>query len=322
MKLETYHQICGKNKAKVDMLKELSPHLIRIASKYNSNLSEIEVKYLLDNNDEKMITILRELFNTYYDAQTENDLANTSSTSIPWKNIPVEFNYLGNNVTAVENCLSHLTIPYGSKILITPNFVSKEEYPETTDINTLESIVCKLVMKGLKPIIGDGPSLFFDSEKAFQKYYYLSKKYPVKFQNYNKTTYKPIQKTNWSALKIIYVPESLFEVEYVLSLANLKQHNSFTYSGAKKNTMGLISPATRLALHRLPNELRSVAIDELDNYFSPRLTIIDAREVMIGAQQKIYGGVAQKGPGFFIGSSANKIDEKLETWITKKTKNR
>jgi len=208
--------------------------------------------------------------------------------------------YLSNSVT-------------GMSVLIKPNLVSIGEYPETSSFETISKILGCVAPFASYTAIGDGPSLFFDSERAIAR---VRKEFPsVEVYDFNRSRFRQCSMHSWEAIKIIEVAEQVYDFDVIINLCNLKAHDSFEYSGAKKNLLGLVSPATRLMIHRLPGSKREKALDELACAFMPQTVIMDARSMMLNAQQKVYGGVPAKGPGMFFSADPVALDMKVKDYL-------
>jgi hypothetical protein len=70
-----------------------------------------------------------------------------------------------------------------------------------------------------------------------------------------------------------------------------------------------------LIIHRVEDHLKDKAMTELSDYFEPRLNIVDARQVLLHAQQRAYGGIPARGPGILLDDHASAIDARLQEYL-------
>jgi hypothetical protein len=220
---------CGDNSRKAQLLMKNPDFFQQIVSSYDPKLLVDKTKSLLAENDPKLIKVLNEILDIYLSAE---DLTVVEPNTDEKQSLATKPNR-GTN-SSLESYLSGLS----GRVLLKPNIVSTDKYPETTDLNFLNDVIC-LIPVGVDYIaIGDGPSLFFCSEKPIQAVadYFRS----IQIINFNKTEYTRISERSWKVLKTIEVPTILYEFDYIVSIANCKQHDHFGYSGARKNVMGLI----------------------------------------------------------------------------------
>ncbi|MBU1627331.1 DUF362 domain-containing protein, partial [bacterium] len=210
-------------------------------------------------------------------------------------------------------CIEEIPIPhFNGRIMIKPNLVSTYDYPETTDKEFLKYVV-KFIREDNPEgeiVIADGPSLFFNSDLVFQdsRLREIAERYNATLLNLNKSRFVRYgdQKDCDNNKNDLFVPEDIFEIDFLLNVANLKEHNSTRFSGAVKNHFALIAPFQRLRFHR--QNIVPTAVNVVYSRLSANFTILDARQVMLGAQQKLYGGYPTKGVGIFYGTDCNKID--------------
>jgi uncharacterized protein (DUF362 family) len=210
-------------------------------------------------------------------------------------------------------CIEEVPIPHlNGRIMIKPNLVSIYDYPETTDRKLLEYVV-RVIRKDnpdVEVVIADGPSLFFNSDLIFQdsRLREIAERYEATLLNLNKSRFVKYsgQKNDDNINGDLFVPEDIFEIDFLINVANFKEHNSVGFSGAVKNHFALIAPFQRLKFHRQSSV--PTAVNAVYNRLSANFTILDARQVMLGAQQKLYGGYPAEGAGIFYGTNCNNID--------------
>jgi len=189
----------------------------------------------------------------------------------------------------------------GKKIIVKPNFVSPESYPETTDKKLLASIVS--ILKKKQPYslkILEGPSIFYDDS-------FLKK---IKIGNYsieNTLFSKNLVRVGSNRSKISFLIEKdILEADFLINLACLKKHLSAGFSASKKNLMGLLPSFERIRFHRNLN--LGFAIDFLAEKISPVYNIVDAREILDNAQMKKLGGKVKRGKGIYFSTDCFELD--------------
>jgi len=281
-----------------------SEKIMRIIQKlrkyFYKELSDEELLLSIRKKDNKIVNAFLELSLIYFFAEHPPKLVELDAPK-----------YLLRTKTRGEvkymASLNALSIPkVNGKIMIKPNFVSIEGFPVTTDIKTLETVVKKVRDSNPKNplIIADGPSLFFDSEKVFERkdLLDLAKKYKIDLVNLNKEDYGYLFKDGQK----IFIPRVLCGVDYLINLANFKEHTTAKYSSAIKNHLGLVSPFQRLSLHHNNNFL--VSMNKICMALRANYHIIDCRKILRGAQQKVYGGYEEKGNGFIFGENLKEVE--------------
>ena len=277
---------------------------------YKNNSAEHTIN-LIQNHDTFILSGFTSMFLTYIFSENFPELEEKN-------NLTYKKNKL--NIKTIESgTLENLSIPQLSgKVLLKPNLVSVFPYPETSDYNTIPAVLKKIrENKGISKLyIADGPSLFFDSRLVFEnpelkKIAEANSAELVDLNNskffkytFNKEDGRENEENNIPFE--IYLPELLFEIDYVVSLSNLKEHDQAGFSGAMKNHIGMIAPFQRLKLHRDKN-LKN-AVPEIYNAIGANFNVMDARKIMINAQQRLYSGKEAEGFGFLHGSNAKEID--------------
>jgi len=189
-------------------------------------------------------------------------------------------------------------------ILIKPNFVSVDSYPETTDLCLLFDfiVLLKKSFKNLKISIADGPSIFFNDSLIFER---LENKYKKIIIKNNISVINVLGKkycqyrTKQKLLKYINLPYFLKKYDYLINFSNFKEHNRAGISGPIKNLMGLLPDFERLRIHKFKKNINK-AIYELGKIIGSDFIIVDARKILIGSQQRIYGGKEIKGFGILF----------------------
>ncbi|HMA66489.1 MAG TPA: DUF362 domain-containing protein [Desulfosalsimonadaceae bacterium] len=192
-------------------------------------------------------------------------------------------------------------------ILIKPNLVSADPYPATTHPALLEELIRLLKECGKNIYVADGPSLE-RGENMLRKtrLFEVCRRHGVPlfhFRNFPKKTVPN------SALRYPYRIYRLpFACDYQISLPVLKSHvlKSVKMSCALKNQFAFIANMDRLKLHLL-NRINT-AIADINTLIRPDFFIVDAVEVLLGANEKKYGGFAAKCGTLFCGSDPVALD--------------
>ncbi len=192
-------------------------------------------------------------------------------------------------------------------ILIKPNIVSADTYPATTHPALLEELIILLKGFGKNVYVADGPSLD-RGRNVLQKSGLLSVcvKHGVKIFNFKSLPGETIEHGSlcWK-FRIYRMP---FDFDYQISLPVLKSHilKSVMMSCALKNQFAFIANVDRLKLHLL-NRINT-AIADINTLIRPDFFIVDAVEVLLGANEKRYGGFAAKCGTLFCGSDPVALD--------------
>jgi hypothetical protein len=276
---------------------------------YYENLPEKKVMSLLLENDSRSVSAFSILAMTYFMSEF--------APRIPYETKKLTYrenmeSFTSDHVNDVRKIVFPIT---EGNVLIKPNLVSVYPYPETTDKQTLEYVVKKTREnnKSGKIFVADGPSLFFSSDLVFQdpELIEIVKKYGAELLDLNSSRFvKYNVHTDDNPADDLYLPEEIFDIDFVVNLTNFKEHNSVGISGAVKNHLGLVAPFQRLRSHREGKiaELISLVYTSLQANFN----IIDSRSIMKKAQQKLYGGYEVDGDGFFYGPDAVHIDNEAK----------
>lgn len=282
--------------------------IIARLSNYNyEDLSSQETLDVLLSQEEKYISGFGELVSVY-------TLSEAEELSVATKG---ELRYVSHTSPSIAlehtERIERIPIPhFNGRVMIKPNLVSIYDYPETTDGRLLEYVVRSIREDNpdAEIVIADGPSLFFNSGLVFQdsRLREIAERHKAALLNLNKSRFVRYsnQKNCDDNKEDLFVPEDIFEIDFLLNVANFKEHNSAGFSGAVKNHFALIAPFQRLRHHR-QNGIPT-AVNVAYSRLSANFTILDARQVMLGAQQKLYGGYPAEGLGIFYGTDCNEID--------------
>lgn len=191
------------------------------------------------------------------------------------------------------------------RILIKPNFVTSEGYPETTNLPLLDKLIKIINQNHPKDVfIVEGPSLFYARD-------YLTP-----------NIIDPLYETDLVGLKVdgevgvIHIPRVVYEADLILNLSNLKEHKDAKISGARKNLMGLLPSFERLRFH---NNNLELSIESLATTLNPGINIIDARKVLRIAQMKRIGGKVEEWDKIYYSNDVLAMDKLAFTEFYPKT---
>jgi len=183
-----------------------------------------------------------------------------------------------------------------TSVLIKINLNSAYNYPASTSIEMLETVIKALISQGVKKIcIGDCSGLVhLPTRKVMRKkeLFPLKKRYGVKLIvfDYGKWISVPIK---GKYFKNIILSDSVYKYDKIINLSNLKSHVRSIFSFSTKLLVGFMHPCQRYELH---NDHIEERIAELSLAIKPDITIIDARKIFIDG-----------GPDAGVKASANTI---------------
>lgn len=185
-----------------------------------------------------------------------------------------------------------------NSFLIKPNIVSYESYPTTTHPEMLQAVILNLQALGKLDItVADAPAA--DAGSSYE----IIQRHPLKeicdrlqvpLLNLYKTKTKKIVSSRFFPLRIFSLPT---EKDFVINLPVLKEHSCCGLTGALKNLFGYLPRQERLAFHglsRLGKDILAKGIAEINVAAKPHLTIMDAKEILLGCQEQRHGGKVKK----------------------------
>ena len=180
-----------------------------------------------------------------------------------------------------------------ARILVKPSVSCLEGYPTTTHPETLDAVLAFLVKMGKAVLVGDGPAWSNLRPQRVLDAHPLRavcQKYGLELLNLNRGPrrhFSFVEKKR-TGFSLSAVP---FSCDYVISLAVLRVHKAadLGFAGALFGQLGYVSWTGRLAA-RLSREARDRTIALANVAAKPDLTIIDAAEVLLGAQTLRAGG--------------------------------
>lgn len=189
----------------------------------------------------------------------------------------------------------------GKKVIVKPNFVSAEGYPETTDKVFLAQIISILEINQPRSLqIFEGPSIFYDDS-------FLEKFNAGCFIRNTLTSKHLVRVEDDRRGMSFFIERDILESDFLINIACLKKHLSADFSASKKNLMGLLPAFERIKFHKI--QKLNLAIDFLAEKLSPTYNIIDARKVLDKAQMKRLGGQSRKGRGIYFSTDSFELDK-------------
>lgn len=218
--------------------------------------------------------------------------------------------------------------PFGTEkaVLVKPNFIFPEPYPETTDGASILTMVETLKREGFSDIIvADQGSRRRPASQAFE-FYSLGEKSKAgafKIKDLAGEDFKIVKDDNWLAMQEVEVFDSAYNAPLIVNMPVIKQHHSAQFTCALKNNVGPISNRSRSFLHR-QNERYKVsaetriqnmkkAIAEVTAAINPEITVIDARQVMGKSHHRSSGGVVVDANRLIISGDALAADRVAAT---------
>jgi uncharacterized protein (DUF362 family) len=200
-----------------------------------------------------------------------------------------------NRTAFVEKILTSAKEKISGKILIKVNLVSHEPYPTTTHPEMLEAVLRTL--KGWDLTVGDAPAVDLGNFQLEQSdLYKICKQFRVPFLNFYNQEMKVIKTSRHYELTISALP---FHFDYIISLPTLKIHMQCYMTGALKNAFGYLAKRDRILMHINKKDIHQ-GIAELNTLVKPNLTIMDAIETLIDAQEIRHGGVKRTNLNYLL----------------------
>ena len=190
-----------------------------------------------------------------------------------------------------------LLIDSNQDVLIKPNLVYTEEYPTTSDVNSIVATIqaVQQVSSGVITV-GDGGSI-----NNQQIYDYLGVEEPVNDAGANLVVFDEtylVRRTSWpEEMPDFEVWADIYDTPILINLCALKRHYAAFLTCAIKHHVGAMSGPnrtdTRSYLHDFDDQSNEflTTLAEMAGLVNPELTIVDARQIMaINGPLRSYGG--------------------------------
>ncbi|MHA1650587.1 MAG: DUF362 domain-containing protein [Candidatus Helarchaeota archaeon] len=198
--------------------------------------------------------------------------------------------------TFVNKILTHFQDEMKGKILIKVNCVSHEPYPTTTHPELLEALLQKLHGRDLA--VGDAPAVDlrgFDIKQS--TLYKICEKLNVPFINFYEDEMQTVKSVRNYELTFSNIP---LTYDYIISLPILKIHMECSMTGALKNAFGYLAKRDRILMHIAKKNIHK-GIAELNTFVKPDLTIMDAVQTLVKANEIRHGGL-KRDLGYLLAS--------------------
>jgi uncharacterized protein (DUF362 family) len=185
----------------------------------------------------------------------------------------------------VKKVLTQFIGQIKGKILIKVNSVSHEPYPTTTHPELLKAVL--ELLKGHEIIVGDAAAVDLSNYKILDSNLSaVCKDFGIAFVDFYNGAMQTLQTPQGFKLTFSTYP---LECDYIISLPVLKQHPECSLTGALKNAFGYFPKRERIYMHMGKKNIHS-AIAELNTVVKPNLTIMDAVETLVKANEIRHGG--------------------------------
>ncbi|MFQ5957213.1 MAG: DUF362 domain-containing protein [Candidatus Brocadiales bacterium] len=193
--------------------------------------------------------------------------------------------------TAVKDALEqvdgiHKLVGQKKKVLLKLNLLSSSQGPEQA-VNTHPAVVRALVDffqkdVGAEVYIGDSCGSVRDgsTNKAFKvtRLDKVAENTGAKWVNFDQDKHIDIKKSNGATIPTFRIARTVKDVDLVVSVPKLKTHGLTKYTGALKNTLGVIPAKGKKDVHIQAPKPSNFAHALLDVYeeIKPHLTLMDA----------------------------------------------
>lgn len=191
------------------------------------------------------------------------------------------------------------------RVMIKINLNSAKPYPASTDPAFLCWLVDLLIERGVaKIVVADCSSVLDLPTKR------VMNQTGIKALLENRASFIYFDQDEWlrvpiagAFLKELIVPQSIYEVDRIIYLVNLKSHRFADFSMSMKHAVGLMHPYQRYGLHK--QNLQEKAV-EISLAVQPDLIIMDARRpFMTGGPNE---GEVYPAQRVFIGNDLLSMD--------------
>ncbi len=214
---------------------------------------------------------------TYFDF--EDDYAENGE-SVVAKAPHLNGDYLPSSVRKAVDLLGGIeeTISPGDEVMIKPNFNCTGALPLSTDLDFLGAVIEMLQGAGAEVKVGElSGRNAWPTEEVVSELGVLPvlKRYGVEFVNFHKDRWveMDLDTKYWDSIK---VPESIYEVDKRVYLANMRCHSSARFTASLKLSVGWINLQDREKLHEQKSSVE-YKIPDLHLGWRPDLVMIDGR---------------------------------------------
>lgn len=224
---------------------------------------------------------------------------------MPEKDCNMLHSFTGNSESIFEQIINNREelfagINKNSKVLIKINLNTAHDYPASTDNAILGFLLDCLIDMGIDNItVGDCSSIsVLPTKRVFNKkrLYNITKgKADIVF--FDESEWVNVE-IDGEYLQSITLPQSVYTVDKIIYLSNIKTHKHAGVSMGIKSAIGLMHPLERIGLHR---ESINEKIAETALAIQPDLIILDGRKVFIDGGPTI--GTVAVGNTVIIGNN-------------------
>jgi len=187
----------------------------------------------------------------------------------------------------------HVDRVRGKRVLVKPNIVSFEGYPTTTHPATLDAVIAQLKALDCQIVVGDGPAIDAHPARVMREHVLceVCRRHGIQAVNFYATPTERRQASHGS----YRLPRLIKQCDFFISLPVLKVHSleKLVLTGALKNQFGLLSKTARLKFHTAYFASSAPihrCIAEVNSLARPDLFIVDAVDVLVGANELRHGG--------------------------------
>ena len=230
------------------------------------------------------------------------------------------------------------------EIILKPNYVSPERYPEVTATDTICTMI-DIIRKSdsYNITVADGNSSRESTIETFKKTGLKDEldRRKVATVDLHECPSVKIKSPEWKYMDEVEVFDKIMDTPVVINMPTLKQHSQTGFTCSLKNLMGCIPKSSRRVAHRDKDRGKysraemlvrmRYSIAELGHAVNPELTIIDTRKIMLNNHHFRGGGTLKDDNKIIISGDAVAVDVYAgrlmkehnpnfsETWVTQTT---
>ncbi len=216
------------------------------------------------------------------------------------------------------------------EIMLKPNYVSPERYPEVTGTDCICSMIDIINKTGnYKITLADGASSGNSTLDGFRRTGLQKEmdKRKILTIDLHKCSAVSIGNPEWEYMDTVEIFDKVMETPIVINMPTLKQHSTMGYTCSLKNLMGCQEQGSRRKLHRdhernkysASENLKRLrlSIAETAHAANPELTVIDARKIMVKGHHFNRGGILKDCNQLIISGDAVAADAYAEELMIK-----